>query len=151
AIFLHHALGGRPCPVFGDGTQTRGFSYVGDVAPVIAESVLNPQARNETFNIGAGETCSVNELAELVQEALGRRVGIGDLPPRAEARHVACDHAKADRVFGRRPVVGLREGIRRMADWARTVERRPARPTRRVEITKGLPPSWARELEHSGY
>jgi UDP-glucose 4-epimerase len=97
-IFMNQVLNGRPCTIFGDGTQSRAFSYVSDVAPIIAESVRVPAAQNQTFNIGASETCSLKELARLVQGSLGRKVGVQYLPSRPEPRHVTCDHERASRV-----------------------------------------------------
>ncbi len=52
-IFMNQILRGQPMTIFGDGTQTRAFSFVDDVAPIVAESVEIPAARNEVFNIGA--------------------------------------------------------------------------------------------------
>src|SRR5437867_4290639 len=54
-IFMHQLMRGEPMTVFGDGKQTRGFSYIGDVAPLIARSVAVPAAYNQTFNVGADE------------------------------------------------------------------------------------------------
>jgi UDP-glucose 4-epimerase len=149
-IFMRQVLNGRSCTIFGDGTQSRGFSYVSDVAPIIAESVKVPAAQNQTFNIGASETCSLSELARLVQDSLGRKVGVQHLPSRPEAHHVTCDHKRANRVFERAPMVGLKDGIDRMASWARTLELAGPRPVTRVNISRGLPPSWADLLADDG-
>src|SRR3954471_22651876 len=61
-IFMNQALKGEPFTVFGDGEQTRAFSYIGDVAPAIARSVEVPAAYNETFNIGGDTPYTVNTL-----------------------------------------------------------------------------------------
>jgi len=60
-IFMNQILQGKPMTVFGDGSQTRAFSYIGDVAPIIAEAVDVPDAYNQVFNIGADQPYSVNE------------------------------------------------------------------------------------------
>jgi UDP-glucose 4-epimerase len=143
-IFMNQILRGRPCTVFGDGTQTRAFSHVSDVAPAIAESVRVGAARNGVFNIGADEPCSIIELARMVQNALGRQVGIEHLPPRKEARHAYCDHTKVRKVFGLGSPLTLQAGLDRMAKWAATVEIRSPRAFGDIEIQKGLPPSWER-------
>jgi UDP-glucose 4-epimerase len=64
-IFMNQILQGKPMTVFGDGSQTRAFSYIGDVAPIIAEAVDVPEAYNQIFNIGADQPYSVNELASV--------------------------------------------------------------------------------------
>ncbi|HEX4592343.1 MAG TPA: NAD-dependent epimerase/dehydratase family protein [Gemmataceae bacterium] len=142
-IFMNQVLSGRPCTIFGDGTQTRNFSYVGDVAPIIATAVGVADAANRTFNIGASESCSVNELARFVQAALGRCVGVEYLAPRPEARHVNCVHDQIAEVFRRHSTVGLADGIARTADWAKTVELGLRKPPSSIEIQKGLPAMWA--------
>jgi UDP-glucose 4-epimerase len=143
-IFMNQVLRGEPCTVFGDGSQTRAFSYVEDVAPVIAESAAATQAWDGVYNIGAEEVCPVIDLARLVQKALGRDTGIVNLPSRPEGVHIRSDHSKVREVFGARAAVPLEEGIRRMASWARTVTPAPSRPFGALEIEKGLPASWAR-------
>ena len=143
-IFMNQVLRGEPCSIFGDGSQTRGFSYVGDVGPVIAESIRQPAAYGGTFNIGAEEPCSVMDLARIVHEAIGRDTGVVHLPARPEGLAILSDHARIRRVFGSRETVSLAEGIRRMASWAKTVEPAPRRPFGPLEIDKGLPPSWAK-------
>src|SRR5688572_6818225 len=64
-IFMNQILQGQPMTIFGDGTQTRAFSYVDDVAPLMAEAMDVPAARNRTFNIGADTPCSLNDLARM--------------------------------------------------------------------------------------
>ncbi len=143
-IFMTRALAGRRCTVFGDGMQTRAFSHVSQVAPLIAQSVTRPAAWNETFNVGAERTVTINELAEMVQRALGRRVGIEHLPPREDVLHAQVDHRKARSVFESGGHPKLEEGLRRMARWAETLEIAPPRRFDPIEIVKNLPPSWRR-------
>ena len=54
-IFMNQILQGQPMTVFGDGKQTRAFSYIGDIAPIMAEAIEMPDARNQVFNIGADQ------------------------------------------------------------------------------------------------
>jgi UDP-glucose 4-epimerase len=141
-IFLAQARAGRPCTIFGDGSQVRAFTEISDVAPLIARSVDVPAARGETFNIGADRECTILELAREVQRAVGREVGVEHLPPRDEVHRAVSDHAKLRRVFGGESEVSLAEGIGRMARWAETVEPAPPRTIGELEIERGLPPSW---------
>lgn len=62
-IFMNQLMQNKPLTVFGDGSQTRAFSYIGDMVPVIANAVVNKKAYNQVFNIGADKEYSVNELA----------------------------------------------------------------------------------------
>ena len=146
-IFMNQVMGGRPMTVFGDGLQTRAFTHIDDVAPVIARSIDVPEAANEVFNVGADTPYTVLDLARAVARAFD--VGepeIDFLPARKEVVHAFSDHAKLHGVFGEQSTVPLDEGLRRMADWAReTGVREPIR-FESVEVLRNLPPSWAQGL-----
>jgi len=74
-IFMNNGLQGQPMPVFGDGLQTRAFSHISDVAPIIARSPLVPGASNEVFNIGADHPYTILELAgEIASRFIARQV-----------------------------------------------------------------------------
>ena len=62
---------------------------------------------------------------------------------RNEVIHAYADHVKARRVFGARPSVRLEEGVRRMSDWAKQMGARSSNDFGQIEVTRGLPPSWA--------
>src|SRR5215207_4054584 len=98
-IFMNQLMQGAPLTVFGDGNQTRAFSYIADVAPYIAASIDVPEAYNEVFNIGADQPFSVNDLASEVAKAMGVEATIRHLPPRNEVVDAVADHSKALRVF----------------------------------------------------
>jgi UDP-glucose 4-epimerase len=141
-IFMNQIMSGQPLTVFGDGTQTRAFSYIDDVAPHIARSVDMPAASNEIINVGADTPYTVNQLAEVVSHAFGVEPRITYLPARNEVLHAFSSHDKAARVFGANGTVSLEDGIARMADWARRVGARQGKSFGDVEVTKNLPPSW---------
>lgn len=142
-IFMNQILNDQPMTIFGDGQQTRAFSYIDDVAPIIAKCVHVEAAVNETFNIGADQPHSVIELAYEVARALGREPRIRHLPPRQEVVHAYASHEKVRRVFQPPAPIPLCEGVRRMAAWAKTKAPRPSPPFSEIEVSKNLPPSWA--------
>ncbi|MBN1888227.1 MAG: NAD-dependent epimerase/dehydratase family protein [Thermoflexales bacterium] len=141
-IFMNQIMHGQPMTIFGDGSQTRAFSYIADVAPLIARSIQVPAARNEIFNIGADTPYTVNHLAQAVAQAMGVEPELAHLPARTEVKHAYSSHDKLERVFGKRSPVPLEEGLGRMATWARQVGARQSRPFDAIEIPKNLPPSW---------
>jgi UDP-glucose 4-epimerase len=146
-IFINQLQSDRPLTIFGDGLQTRAFTHIDDVAPVIARSIDVPQAANEVFNVGADTPHTVLDLAHTV----ARSFGVGDpeiefLPAREEVVHAFSDHAKLHRVFGQEPTVSLEEGLNRMADWAREIGVREPVRFESVEVLRNLPPSWAAGL-----
>ncbi|MGV1047099.1 MAG: GDP-mannose 4,6-dehydratase [Solirubrobacterales bacterium] len=105
------AAGGRP-KIFGDGTQTRDYLYVGDV--VAAALAASESTATGPVNLGTGREASVLELAEI----LGRLGGAEDFepefaPPRAgEVQRIALDATRAERELGWRPTTSLEEGLR---------------------------------------
>jgi UDP-glucose 4-epimerase len=141
-IFMNQIMLGEPLTVFGDGRQTRAFSYIGDVAPLLARSISVPAALNQTFNIGADEPVCLNDLAGLVAQAMHAPCDIRHVDARKEVTHVAADHSKLAGVFGFRPKWSLGEGLARMADWARRVGPRPSTVFHNIEVRRNVPASW---------
>lgn len=141
-IFMNQLMQGKPLTVFGDGLQTRAFSYIGDLAPVIANSVNVPEARNQVFNIGADQEYSVKELAQTVIDAMNLNGELRFLEPRNEVVHAHADHSKVKKVFGDAPGTSLKEGIQRMADWAKKTGVKKSSRFSAIEILEKLPPVW---------
>jgi UDP-glucose 4-epimerase len=144
-IFMNRLLQGKSMPVFGDGEQQRAFTYVGDVAGVLASAPLVPAARNQLFNLGAERPCSVNELAQKVAEALNVPADIEYLPRRHEVDVAFCNHAHCKDIFGSIPETSLEEGLQRMASWVQKVGSRESSEFTAIEITDQLPDSWKRK------
>jgi UDP-glucose 4-epimerase len=117
--FLLRAMAGRSMAIFGDGAQTRDFTYVSDTAAGILAAGACDAAVGETVNLGSGCEISIYDLAGEIRRVL-------DLPAAAvehvEARpgdvlRLCADTAKARRLFGYRPRVGFREGLARLVEW----------------------------------
>jgi UDP-glucose 4-epimerase len=142
-IFMNQALHGQPMTIFGDGEQTRAFTYISDVAPVIARSIERTAALGQLFNVGADVPYTINHLAEVVAQAMGIEPRVTRLEPRKEVVHAFSDHNKVRRVFSDLlKQVPLEEGVSRMAAWARQVGARPTTAFTGIEVPKNLPPSW---------
>jgi UDP-glucose 4-epimerase len=141
-IFMNQIMQGKPLTIFGDGTQTRAFSYIDDVAIPIAKSVYIKEAYNEIFNIGADKPYSVKELAEVVSSALGVKPDIRFLAARNEVLHAYSDHSKAHKVFGAPSGIDLQTGILKMAAWARKTGARQSKEFDNIEIEEKLPEGW---------
>jgi UDP-glucose 4-epimerase len=144
-IFINQVLLGRPLSLFGDGGQSRAFSYIGDVAPQIARAPDVPAARNRVFNVGADEAVTVGELADQVR----RLMGVPDHPlvhhpARHEAVHAYSDHSLLREVFGDEGTTSLEDGLARMIAWAKDAGARTSGPFEGIEIPRGLPAPWDR-------
>jgi UDP-glucose 4-epimerase len=142
-IFMNQIMQGKSLTIFGDGTQTRAFSFIDDVAIPITNSVNIPGAYNQVFNIGADKPYPVNELAQVVCEEFGVEPNITYLSARNEVLHAYSDHTKAHHVFGDPTGISLKDGVSRMADWARRVGARQSQEFGEIEITEKLPDGWS--------
>lgn len=144
-IFMNQLMQNKPLTVFGDGSQTRAFSYIKDVAPHIASSINIPAAYNEVFNIGADKDYSVKELANTIMDVMGLKGEIRYLPARNEVVHAYSDHSKAKKVFGisEGTFTSLKDGITQMAEWAKNAGVRESNRFSNIEITEKLPSVWA--------
>lgn len=141
-IFMNQIMQGKPMTIFGDGEQTRAFSYIDDVAIPIANCVNNPKTYNEVFNIGADKPYTINELVGVVCKHLNAQPNTKYLQARKEVVHAYSDHAKAHRIFGTNGAVSLDEGIGKMAAWAKVVGARKSQEFSNVEIKKNMPEGW---------
>ncbi len=141
-IFMNQILQGKPMTIFGDGEQQRAFSYIGDLAPIIARAPLVSRARNRLFNVGADQPYTVNELARKVAQAMGVETEVVHVPPRNEVVIAYSDHSACLDVFGQVPQTTLEEGLSKMAAWVKVVGARKSQEFKNVEVTKGLPTSW---------
>ncbi len=143
-IFMNQIMQGQPMTIFGDGSQTRAFSYINDVAPVIAASIARPACYNQVFNVGADQAYSVLELAQVVAKTMGVKPDIKHLEARNEVVDAYSAHDKVRKHFGDLiKNVSLEEGVTRMAEWAKKAGARQGKPFDGIEVQKNLPPSWA--------
>ncbi len=142
-IFMNQIMQKKPLTIYGDGSQSRAFSYIDDVAPYIAQSVENLMAYNQVFNIGGDEVCSVKTLAQYCMEAMGETVSIQYLPPRNEVSHAFANHLKWLQFFkiSQAPTT-LKEGLKRMADWAKVNGVMENQPFENIELIKNIPQNW---------
>jgi UDP-glucose 4-epimerase len=117
--FLLRCMAGKPMIVFGDGTQTRDFTYVSDTARGILLAGLEERAVGETINLGQGREITVNELAREVASVVGRPDAqvIHDAPRPGDVLRLCADASKAKALLGFAPRIGLREGIEKLKAW----------------------------------
>jgi UDP-glucose 4-epimerase len=142
-IWMNQLLRDEPMTIFGDGTQMRAFTYINDIAPIIAQSVDAPAARNQIFNVGADTPYTVNSLAEVIAAALGRECRTVHLETRKEVKIAFSDHSKAASVWGKQSRTSLEAGVLAMAHWVQKHGARESNVFENIEVTRNLPPSWA--------
>jgi len=140
-IFMDKVMRNEAMTVFGDGEQSRCFTYVSDIVPVIAESAFRDDCYGKTFNIGTDKAVTINHLVTALSAVFNRKLSANYLPPRLEASHVILNHEKIRQYFEFKEVE-FEDGLRRMAGWVKAhwPHRSPAFP--QIEVEKSLPQLW---------
>jgi len=142
-IFMNQIMQGKRLTIFGDGMQTRAFSHIDDVAPIIAKSIEIKEAYNEVFNIGADTPYTVKELATLVCDSFDVKEQIDFLDARNEVTHAYSNHEKVHQYFGHMITnISLKDGIERMVGDAKAKGPRRGDKFKNIEIEKNMPPAW---------
>src|SRR5207237_3858132 len=121
--FIDAALAGRPLPVFGDGRQTRDFTFVGSVASVLTEAVDRRVTSSRPVNLAFGSRVSLLELASVLGTIVGRRLEIDRQPARAgDVRDSQADQTHLRRLFPDVVPVDLESGLRATVEWFRQAQ-----------------------------
>jgi len=116
--FVLRALAGRPLIVHGEGTQTRDFTFVDDIAEGIFSAARCDATIGATVNLGSGTAVSILDLAAAVGRTVGREVRVVHDPPRpGDVAALCADTRRAQTLFGFRPTVTLDEGLARLLKW----------------------------------
>lgn len=119
--FLLRCLAGKAMVVFGDGSQTRDFTYVSDTAKGILLAGLAENAVGQTFNLGSGSEICINDLADEVARAAARLNAevVHDDPRPGDVLRLYADISKARQLLDFKPTVTLHTGLARLRDWYR--------------------------------
>lgn len=117
-VFLHKALSGQAIEIWGDGSVTRDYIYISDVADAFARA-LSYKGKENVFNISSGQGKTINELIDIIEHTVGCPVVRRYLPARPFDVPVSVlSNELAKREFGWSPEVDLRSGISKTAKWA---------------------------------
>jgi nucleoside-diphosphate-sugar epimerase len=117
--FFYWAMKGMPLPITGDGTETRDWTYVGDIVQGLLAMGIKEQAIGEAFNLGAGKEQRVIDMANLVNELTGNPAAIRYAPRRdwdVKTRLLSCI-TKAEKKLGYTPKMKFEDGLRRVHAW----------------------------------
>ncbi|MDW5564309.1 MAG: GDP-mannose 4,6-dehydratase [Methanomassiliicoccus sp.] len=120
-IFTDRIMKGLPPQIFGDGEQTRDFTYVDDAVRGIKSAMTAPALKGASINIAGGRTITVNRLVNELLTICGRNDLVPEhLPPKAgDVDHTWGNISTAKRLLGWEPTVGIEEGLRNFVSWYR--------------------------------
>jgi nucleoside-diphosphate-sugar epimerase len=120
SLFMKHLLARTPPTIFGDGEQSRDFTYVEDVAELCWKASHAPGAAGKMYNAGTGGRYTLNFIWDLLQRTEGVKIPPRFGPPRAgDVRHSMADTTAAARDLGHAPRFTIEEGLRRTLEWYR--------------------------------
>jgi UDP-glucose 4-epimerase len=132
--FLLRCMAGLPMIIFGDGSQTRDFSYVSDTARGIIEIGCADNTVGQTFNLGSNKELSIKALAEKIAKITGYhepKIQYDEARP-GDVHRLFADSTKAHKAVGFEPLVSLEEGLNKLKEWY---------------VQKGIPPEKLLESE----
>jgi UDP-glucose 4-epimerase len=117
--FMLRCLAGQPMVIFGDGSQTRDFTFVGDTARGILQAGLSDRALGETINLGQGKEITVRELADHIRAVTGNADAeiVHDDPRPGDVLRLFADSGKAGELLGFAPQIGLADGLEHLREW----------------------------------
>jgi nucleoside-diphosphate-sugar epimerase len=122
SLFATALLENRAPTIYGDGEQTRDFTYVANVVDGVLRALEAPGASGQVINVATGTRISLNRLFETMRSLIGADVKPQYAGVRAgDVRDSQADIRKAHEVLGYEPIVPFEEGIRRTVDWYRRV------------------------------
>ena len=121
-LFVSRILSGQSPSIYGDGLQSRDFTYVANVVRGNLLASQAPGVGGRVFNVADGRQTTLLQLLELLAKLLGKEISPTFLPPRVgDVRESLADVTQARKCLGYEPVVGLEEGIRRTIDYSRQI------------------------------
>lgn len=140
-IWMYQILNNKPMLIYGDGEQTRAFSYIEDCLPAFWNAAVFPEASKEIINVGGVKGFSINEASELLCKITGYD-NVEHKEARHEVKHAVPKPDKSIKLLGYEQKTSLEEGLRKMWEWAKEQPMRPQYKWENYEITKGIYSYW---------
>ena len=143
-IWMYRILNNEPIYIYGDGQQTRAFSYIDDCLEPLWKTATLPKASRQIFNLGATKAYSINEVAEVLHKVTGCK-NIEHKEARYEVKHAVPSPIKSKDFLGYEDKTTLEEGIKIMWGWAKQQPTREQFTPERYEIEDGVYGYWKKK------
>lgn len=140
-IWMYQYINGMDMTIFGDGEQTRAFSYIDDNLEPLWNSATRKEASREIINLGGIEEISINEAAAILQKVIGDG-NVVHLEPRHEVKHSIPTYKKSIDLLNFSHNTSLEEGLTEMWEWAKAQPMRERFIWKDYELDKGLYSFW---------
>ena len=140
-IWMYQMLHNEPMLIYGDGEQTRAFTYIDDILEPLWNAAVKKEASKEIFNLGNSKEYSLNEAAELLCEMTSYNK-VEHKEARFEVKNAVPTFEKSVRILGFKDKTKLEDGLKDMWEWAKNQQDRPQQKWDKYEINKGLYSYW---------
>jgi len=140
-IWMYQATQGLPFTIYGDGEQTRAFSYIDDSLPCLWNAAVYPKAKNQIINLGGKRHTSLNEVAKIVSDVTGKN-DIVHLEPRHEVKHAWSSYEKSEEILDYTENTSLERGIKLMWEWVKMTPERERIFWKQYELDKNIYSYW---------
>ncbi len=140
-IWMYQHMNGEPMTIFGDGTQTRAFSYIDDSLKSLWNAAILPQASKQIINLGGIEEYSINHACEVLRDVVGGGEVIYK-EARHEVKHSIPTYQKSIDILGFEHKTSLKDGLKEMWYWAQQQPTRDRFVWPSYELDKGIYSFW---------
>ena len=138
---MYQYLKGEDITIFGDGEQTRAFSYIDDILEPLWNSAIRPEASQEVINLGGVEEISINEASSLLLQVIGNGKR-SYLEARHEVKHSIPTFEKSIYLLGFEHKTSMKDGLKQMWEWAKEQPMRERFVWSEYELDKGMYSYW---------
>lgn len=140
-IWMHQLMNDKPITIYGDGEQTRAFSYIDDILEPLWNAAILEKSKNQEINLGASESISLNKISDILLSIVGK----GEkkyLEKRHEVKHAWCTVDKSIELLDFKETTTLQQGLTKMWEWAQQQPNREIKEWKEFEIDKNMYSYW---------
>lgn len=140
-IWMLQCLENKPMTIYGDGQQTRSFSYIDDILPCLWNAAVYDKARNQIVNLGSIDYISLNDANKIVAQITGY-TNVIYKEPRHEVKHAWCTHQKSVDILDYNEKISLENGLSIMWKWLQKAPKRTRKFWEQYEINSDIYSYW---------
>ena len=140
-IWMNKLLNNKPLTIYGDGKQTRAFSYIDDMLEPLWNAAILEKSKNQCINLGGFYEIDLNTAADYIIEIAGYGEKVY-LESRHEVKHAYCTYKKSIDLLNFNMNVNFKAGLKLMWEWAKTQPKRPIQSWDKYELDKGIYAYW---------
>lgn len=141
-IWMNKALNNEPFTIYGDGEQTRAFTYIDNILPCLWKACIQENVKNKIINLGGIKNTSLNEAAKILTKITKHENGIVHLEPRHEVKHAWSTYQKSVELLDYTEDITLEEGLKIMWNWVKLQPKREKKYFDKYELDKGIYSYW---------